>query len=152
MRSLLRARALALRTSLGTAMRFAVVGIIKAAIDFGLFNLILFASPTGSGPTILFANTTGFSVAIASSFLLNARYTFRVRARRRRFWRYVAVSLMGLALYNGALALLLAVWDPEGIAALNVAKAASLVASTAWNFLGYRYLVFRSDPAADAEP
>lgn len=130
-------------------MRFAVVGMVKAAIDFGLFNLILLTSPTDSGPTVLLANTAGFTGATAASFLLNARYTFRVPARRRRLWRYVAVSLTGLVLYNGALALLLAVRHPEGIVALNLAKATSLVASTAWNFLGYRYLVFRADPLAD---
>jgi putative flippase GtrA len=144
-------RAAGLQTSLGMTTRFGVIGIMKAAIDFGMFNLILVASPIDSGPIVLLANTIGFSVAIAASFVLNARYTFRVPARKRQFWGYVAVSVTGLALYNGALALLLLAWHPNSFVGFNVLKSASLVASTVWNFLGYRYLVFRADPISATE-
>ena len=139
-----------LRASAGMVLRFALVGFVKAALDFGSFNLILLVSPADSRAIVILANTVGFSVAVGASFLLNARYTFRAPVQRQRFWRYVAISLVGLALYDSALALLLAVSGMDGIVALNAAKAAALVASTAWNFVGYRYLVFRPALATPA--
>ena len=98
---------------------------------------------------VLVANTAGFCVAVASSFVLNGRFTFRTAARPRGFWLYVAVSLAGLVLYNGGLALILLLADPRGALALNIAKLVPLALSLVWNFVGYRYFVFR--PRSDEE-
>ena len=130
--------------SVGMMLRFALVGLVKTALDFGVFNLILLLSPLGSRPVAIFANTAGFTVALGASFLLTARYTFRVPARRERLWRYIAVSIAGLLLYDGALVLLLALTEADGLVALNAAKVVALAASATWNFLGYRYLVFHA--------
>lgn len=139
----LRARIRELPSSAGMVLRFALVGVLKTALDFGVFNLIMLASGTDSRPVALVANTAGFIVALGASFLLTARYTFRVPARRDRLWRFVAISVAGLVMYDGALILLLALTNTDGLVALNAMKVAALVVSATWNFLGYRYLVFR---------
>ncbi len=126
----------------GTAVRFGLVGLLKTVLDFATFNLVLLFTQTEGGLMVLVANTAGFCVAVASSFVLNGRFTFRTAARRGGFWLYVAVSVIGLVLYNGGLALILLLVDPRGALALNVAKLVPLAISLVWNFLGYRYLVF----------
>ncbi|MFA7249209.1 MAG: GtrA family protein [Dehalococcoidia bacterium] len=133
----------AAQESAALLLRFGLVGIVKATLDFGTFNLVLLVSPADSRTIVLVANTAGFGVAMSASFLLAARYIFRVVPRRERVWRYVAVSIGGLALYDGALALILGVSGPNGIVEVNVAKAGALAASASWTFIGYRYLVFQ---------
>jgi len=131
-----------------TAIRFALVGLLKTALDFATFNAVLVATGADGGPIVLVANTARFCVSVASSFVLNARYTFRAPTRSRGFSRYVLVSAIGLALYNGSFALVLLGTHAEGPLALNLAKVVALGASMAWNFLGYRRFVFQSGGAA----
>jgi putative flippase GtrA len=130
----------------GTALRFGLVGVLKTALDFATFNLVLLLTSTEGGLIVLVANTAGFCVSVASSFVLNRRFTFRTAARSRGFSRYVAISLVGLLIYDGALALVLVAGDPRGTLALNVAKVVPLGASMVWNFVGYRYFVFAPRP------
>lgn len=126
----------------GLWARFALVGLLKTVVDFAMFNLVLFVLPGISLPVVLVANTAGFTVAVSVSFVLNARFTFRAAPRAHGFSRYVVISLIGLVLYNGSLAGVLAVWTADDTLALNVAKVGALGASMVWNFLGYRFLVF----------
>jgi putative flippase GtrA len=126
----------------GLWVRFALVGLLKTVVDFATFNLVLVVLPGISLPVVLLANTAGFTVAVSVSFILNARFTFRAAPRAHGFSRYIVISLIGLALYNGSLAAVLAVWNPEDTLGLNVAKVGALGASMVWNFLGYRFLVF----------
>lgn len=127
-------------------LRFGVVGVMKAALDFTTFNVLLALAGSQDGVTIMLANSAGFGVAVASSFFLNARFTFRKRAGNGGFGRYVLISLLGLLLYNAAMALVLFVSGAEGTLALNLAKLAALVTSMTWNFIGYRWWVFRHPP------
>src|SRR5690606_4305760 len=128
---------------LALAIRFGMVGIVKTGLDFATFNVLLLVIAESGRREVLLANTAGFTVALAASFVLNARYTFRVQARRGRFLQYLGVSLAGLLIYNGTLAAVLTVWQTETTLEVNAAKAASLASSMVWNFVGYRYLVFR---------
>ena len=132
----------------GTALRFGLVGVLKTVLDFAAFNLVLLLTATEGGVMVLVANTAGFCVAVAASFVLNGRFTFRAEPRPRGFWLYVAVSIIGLVIYNGVLALILLVADPRGALALNVAKLLPLAVSLVWNFIGYRYFVFAPREAA----
>lgn len=127
-----------------------MVGALKTVVDFATFNLVLLVLPGLSMPVVLLANTAGFVVAVSVSFVLNERFTFRTAARSRGFSRYVVISLVGLALYNGSLVVVLAFWDAEDTLALNVAKVGALVTSMVWNFLGYRFLVFGPAGTRDA--
>jgi len=140
-----------LREFSGLWIRFAMVGVLKTVVDFATFNLVLFVLPGLSMPVVLTANTAGFTVAVSVSFVLNRRFTFRTAARSRGFSRYVVISLVGLALYNGSLVAVLAIWEADDTFALNLAKVGALVTSMVWNFLGYRFLVFGPPPARRAE-
>ena len=131
----------------GTVVRFGLVGLLKTVLDFAVFNLVLRLTQTEGGLMVLVANTAGFSVAVAASFVLNGRFTFRAAPRPGGFWLYVGVSIVGLVLYNGGLALILLLADPRGALALNIAKLVPLALSLVWNFVGYRYFVFGAQGA-----
>ena len=62
---------------------------------------------------------------------------------------YIAVSTFGLVVYS---AVLLGVSDAStDPLVLNGAKAGGLLLSVTWNFLGYRYLVFRESASSGGQ-
>lgn len=136
-----------LRAIRGTPVsQFILVGSLAACIDFAVFNLALpLVGASRSGA--LLANTGSFAAATGVGFLLNSRFTFRVVRTREGFLRYLGVALVGVAIYDLALLLVLQ-WTPPGDVLLtNVAKAVAVFPSATWNFLGFRHFAFASAPA-----
>ncbi len=126
----------------GLFARYLAVGVIKTAVDFAAFNVAIAGAAHPTTAHILLANTVGFIAAAWLSYALNTRYTFRSTPSRARFFRYLAVSLAGMAVYNGALLAAVELADPSGSMALNAVKVAALSASVLLNFVGFRWLVF----------
>lgn len=124
--------------------RFAVVGVANTAIDFGVFNLLLWLSVPRAA-----ANAAAVCVALVFSYAVNSRWTFGQSATG---WRaavpFVAVTLGGMLLNTGVVALL---GDPARFPALpyaavlvpNAAKVLGTGVSMVWNYLGYARFVFR---------
>lgn len=128
-----------------TFSRFAVVGAVKTAVDFATFNIVLLLVTTHTPAVVIAANTLAFTVAAVTSFPMNARFTFRKRARGRRgqgLAIYFGVSLFGLTAYNLTIAAQLLLLHPTSVPALNLVKLTSLGVSLVVNYVGYRSLVF----------
>lgn len=133
-------------------LKFAAVGVANTAIDFGLFNLLLWA-----GVHRTLANVAGISVALLFSYAVNSRWTF---GSDRRGWRtmaaFVAVTALGMGLNTGLVALL---GDPgrfpdlpyAAVLVPNAAKLLAAVFSMTWNYLGYARLVFRDRTGGSGE-
>jgi putative flippase GtrA len=121
--------------------QFILVGCLAACIDFAVFNLAL---PVlgASRPGALMANTASFAAATGVGFALNSRYTFGVVRTRAGFARYLGVALVGVAIYDLTLLLVLQ-WTPPGDVLLtNAAKAVAVFPSATWNYLGFRNFAF----------
>ena len=78
-------------------LRFAIVGIIGAVIDFGIFNLLheAFSVP------ILIAQAASFSCAVISNFTWNRLWTYpesRSRPVSKQLVQFATVSVIGLAI------------------------------------------------------
>lgn len=128
--------------------KFAAVGFLNTAIDFGVLNLLSAATGVTSGFIIGGVNTPGFIVAVINSYFWNKFWVFRGREEAvRDFPKFIAVSVAGLFLNSGIIVLLttyVPVPSTFGSAAwLNFAKFFATVLVFAWNFLGYKFLVFR---------
>lgn len=125
--------------------QFILVGSLAACIDFAVFNLAL-PLVGASRPGALLANTGSFAAATGVGFVLNSRYTFGVVRTRAGFLRYLGVALVGVAIYDLALLLVLQ-WTPPGDVLLtNVAKAVAVFPSATWNYLGFRKFAFATAP------
>lgn len=80
--------------------RYGVVGVIGTASHFG----VLVALVEWAGLDYLLATTLGFIAALAVSYGLNVKWTFRVSVSHRvAFVRYLLVSLFGLFLNNSVM-------------------------------------------------
>lgn len=128
-------------------IKFALVGALGAAVDFGLLNLFhgLLKWP------LLLSNVLSVSAAIVNNFVWNRLWTFpeaRGDGKARQFWRFALISIIGLLL-NTAIVVgldhLFTGWI-EGPWRYNLAKAVAVGVVLIWNYGANRLWTFRVSP------
>lgn len=131
--------------------KFAAVGILNTAIDFGILNILSLASGVSAGLIIGGVNVPGFGAAVMNSYFWNKLWVFQDRKTgesvMRDFPTFFVVTIIGVAI-NSGLVIFLTTHAPllSGLAAsrrLNLAKAVATIVTLIWNFLGYKLIVFR---------
>jgi len=129
--------------------KFVVVGFINTAIDFGVLNLLMYVSGVKEGALLFVLNIVSFSVATANSYLWNKYWTFKDKdsAKVVEIGQFLAVSVIGAILNSGVVFLISTYMDPMfGLSQsvwVNLAKVVATGFSLIWNFLGYKFIVFK---------
>lgn len=137
----------------GRFMRFAVVGVFGAIVDFGVANLLVFAFHT----SLVLAGAVSFIAAIINNFMWNRYWTYpdsRSRPIARQFIQFVMVSVAGLLirvpiLHWGepliqrlfARVSFLAGLHPD-VLAKNITLAVAVLVVMFWNFFVNRYWTY----------
>ena len=57
---------------LGKAFRFALVGVVNASVDFGVYSLMRFYF----GLPLIVANLVSWTIAVSGSYVMNSKFTF----------------------------------------------------------------------------
>lgn len=86
-------------------IRFAIVGVIGAIADFGIFNLLLALTSIQA----VWASAISFVVAVLSNFFWNRHWTYpdaREKTFARQLFQFAIVSLLGLGIRIGMFAVL----------------------------------------------
>ncbi len=122
-------------------LRFAFIGGINTAIDFGILFLL-----TALGLDKLVANFFSTSVAFVFSFFANRTFTFKsTGSAKKQFLPFLAVTLTGLWVLQPlvilAITQLLHAIDQS--LALFVAKLIATIVSLIWNYILYSRFVFK---------
>ena len=142
-------------------LKFSVVGIIGAVIDFGLLNILV----RFAGVPKFWANACSFSVAVISNFTWNRHWTYpesRQRPIGPQLGQFALVNVVGLALNQaifvsldrlvlgetGALsAPMSSLAGSIGLAhftlSYNLAKACAIAVVLFWNFGANRLWTYR---------
>lgn len=128
-------------------VRFAIVGLMNTGVDLAVLNaLIAISHRGGSGFMYSIFKAISFLVAVVNSYFMNSRWTFRqsVLESMRLPW-FLLVSVAGLVINVGAASSVASLMRP--VIALerfwpSIAAVAGAVCGLAFNFAGYRYLVF----------
>jgi putative flippase GtrA len=140
--------------------RFAIVGVINTTVDLAVLNTVILVTSRGrSGVLYSVFKTISFAAAVGNSYFLNSRWTFSQpvsQTSSHQAGRFLSVSLLGLATNVG-----LASWiaSLSRFASLggfsevtkywpSLAALAGSCCSLAFNFLGYKYLVFSRSPGS----
>lgn len=145
-----------MRTLVAQLSRFGVVGLVGFGVDFLVFNLLritVFSDHVEHGS--IYATIVSTSIAIVTNWLGNRYWTFR-HARRPHWVRegleFAAVSLVGLAITLGCLAVSRYVLGYTSLLADNIAKnVIGLGLGTIFRFTFYRFWVFRGEIEAEEQ-
>ena len=122
-------------------LRFAFIGGINTAIDFGILFLL-----TALGLDKLVANFFSTSVAFVFSFFANRTFTFKsTGSAKKQFLPFLIVTLIGLWILQPLviLAITQLLHSLDQALALFIAKLIATVVSLIWNYILYSRFVFK---------
>lgn len=130
--------------------RFVVVGFMNTAIDFLVLNLLMWQTGIYSGRWIILLNTIAFGAAVTNSYFWNKYWTFKAKETpigSKEVSQFLIVSLIGVAINSGIVFGLTTFIPPIfGLSKelwANLAKAVATGVALFWNFLGYKFVVFK---------
>jgi putative flippase GtrA len=125
-------------------LRFAAVGGMNTALDFGILFIL-----KALGLPVITANIASTSIAFCFSFFANKKYTFKTTDTniKREIILFVAVTLFGLwvlqSLVISLVSSLLHGWSLPDNLVLLIAKLVATVVSLIWNYALYSTVVFK---------
>lgn len=128
--------------------KFGAIGASNTVIDFGILNFLSASSQVFSGLFLVPLNAISFSIAVLNSYFWNRYWTFKGGQKNagKQFLEFIVVSVIA-ALINTVLVYLLTLIPPIGGISeplwLNISKLFATFISLVWNFLGYKFLVFK---------
>ncbi len=134
-------------------VKYGIIGFLNTAIDFGVLNLISLYTGLTSGIVIGGVNVPGFVIAATNSYFWNKFWVFSHKRKQGEPVDYsdiptfMIVIVLG-AVINGAIVIFISTYinplfnlSPERW--LNIAKVSATAIALAWNFLGFKFLVFK---------
>lgn len=139
--------------------KFVVVGFANTAIDFGVLNLLSMVTQKTSGFLLGGVNLPGFILAAIHSYFWNKFWVFKKSGEPKQkanygdFLTFAIVVVIGVFINGGTVIFVTTYVDPMfGLTPerwLNIAKVAATVISLVWNFVGFKFFVFK--PKTEAE-
>jgi len=147
-------------------LRFLITGFFNTGLDFLLLNTMVFFF--GTYPLV--ANTISVSIGITISYILNHKFVFRSgeQLSLRKYVTFFAITgFSSLVIQNSiiygfevasktsfghSIVLVSAVMNSDALR-LNVAKAVAVLIGMVWNFMFYKFVVFRKkDKIVESTP
>lgn len=149
--------------------KFAIVGVINTLVDVVILNILVYLGFTAVfiifQQEFLIANVISVAVAIINSFILNKFWTFQANGESLylQIIKFLVITIIGMfvfhqLIFNGiyyglpwisefAVSIvhflrLNSIFSDQFIA-LNFSKAIAIAASLIWNFIGYKFIVFK---------
>ena len=130
--------------------KFGCVGAANFAVDIGVLNLLIFLSGSAAGMAYTLFKIISFIFAVTNSYIWNKIWTFKkvdTKETGKEFGQFIMISVIGLILNAVIASVLVNVIGPlGGINAKTWASVSAAVASVcvmAWNFVGYKFWVFK---------
>lgn len=129
--------------------KFAAVGTLNTMIDFGVLNLEILLTGVSGGALYPVFKGVSFIASTTNSYFWNRHWTFEAQGgmSTAEATKFYAIAIVGWVLNVGAAsAIVLGIRHPSFVSPgqwANVGALAGVAASFLWDFLGYKYLVFK---------
>jgi putative flippase GtrA len=133
--------------------KFGAVGTLNTFINLGALNLLITMTGIASGYGYSLFVLVGFLLATTNSFIWNKLWTFgdNTGVRVGQTLSFYVLTAVGALLNVGVASFIVNFIQSPGIPAAiwaNVGGLAGVGASFLWNFLGYKFFVFKKPASA----
>lgn len=131
-----------------TFFKFFSVGVLNTALDFVVLNILVHFFGTGAhGELFVFFKSVSFLAAVTNSYAWNKRWVFRYETtvNAKEPLLFFIISCIGLGINVLASYAVFALFTGQ-LSPQLAANAGALIGTVvvfAWNFIGYRFFVFR---------
>lgn len=132
------------------AAKFILVGILNTFVDLGVLNFLILISGIASGLGYSVFKGISFIVAVINSYFWNKFWTFKkpkMVQPGKEFLQFFIVSLIGFGINVGIASLVVNVVGSQfGLSEKIWANVGAIIATfcgMTWNFLGYKFIVFK---------
>lgn len=129
--------------------KFAAVGVLNTFVDVGILNLEIMAFGTPAAWPYRIMKAVSFLTATTNSFLWNKFWTFNSQepANPSQTAKFYAVAVGGFIINVGVASYVFSgIAAPAGISPnlwANIGAIAGVASGFLWDFLGYKYVVFK---------
>lgn len=140
-----------MQTTIRQVIKFVLVGGLNTLIDLGILNLLIFITEIASGFGYSAFKGISFTIAVINSYFLNKLWTFKGQSGekgKKEFTQFFIVSLIGFGINVGIASFVVNIISPQfGIGDklwANVGAVCATLTAMVWNFLGYKFIVFKN--------
>ncbi|MFH1462325.1 MAG: GtrA family protein [bacterium] len=130
--------------------KYLLIGVLATIADLGIMNILIVASGIASGVFFSVFKGISFIIATAAKYFGDKFWAFEKMEKKgmgKEFSQFFIVTFFGLGLNVGTASFIVNVIGPQfGISETlwaNVGGIGAGFAVMAWNFIGYKFLVFR---------
>ncbi len=137
--------------------QYSVIGLVCAAIDLGVLNLLLYFFPSNNTVTLTLYNTLAYSLAVLNSYIMNSKLTFRKNSShgQKQITFFIIQALISLAIsdliFAGGTKLLDMLSLMPHWLVHNTAKLVSMFLSSLASFFFNKHFVFRKKTTQDQD-
>ena len=131
--------------------KFITIGLSNTAIDFGILNLLIFLTDIERGYFYSLFKAISFMIAVINSFFWNKFWAFEssnTKGTGKEFFQFMTISGIGFGINVIVASFVVNVIGPVGeISArlwANLGAFSAIAISLLWNFLGYKFIVFKN--------
>lgn len=131
-------------------IKFASVGALNTIIDLGVLNGLILVFGLGiSGTHYTYFKSISFACAVINSYFFNKYWVFKKKEtfKTKEPILFAVVSITGLFLNVGVsgsvFKMVTLIGNIPLYLAVNIGAVAGIVVVLAFNFLGYKFLVFK---------
>ncbi len=132
--------------------KFAAIGFLNTAINFGILNLFSIATGITSGASTGSINIPGTIIAASNSYVWNKMWVFNKQNDTSGFFKdvpkFVVVTIIGLLVNSVIIISFTTYLHPIfGLSAsrwLNIGKFFATIVGIIVDFVGYKFIVFKS--------
>ena len=131
--------------------KFGAVGVLNSFIDFGILNLLIFLFSIRSGLLFSIFKAISFLCATTNSYFWNKYWTFESSNKPKvsEAAKFYTIAIIGGFLNVSVASLIFSgIHRPEYIPVnlwANVAALGGILSAFIWNFLGYKFVVFKKE-------
>ena len=130
--------------------KFVLVGALNTFIDLGVLNLLMFIFSISAGWLYSLIKAVSFTCSVIHSYFWNKFWTYEQKetgVKGKEFGKFFLVAGTGFFLNVSIASFVVNILGPQfGLSAEIWANVGAIIATICvfmWNFLGYKFIVFK---------